>query len=272
MNRPPADNPFDSFPRLYDWEHDLFQEDVDLYLALARRFGSPVLELACGTGRILAVLAAAGLPCTGVDSSPAMLSRARERLRLAGATATLLTQTIESGRLDGRFGTILLPLDGLGLLLSRSDQLAALRSARACVRHDGRLVLDVANGNLRGGQEPVEEVQRHLTAPDPDTGRPITKWAVRRSDPAEQLDELTFLYDEETAQGCLRRTTVQLRLRWFGRFELELLLERAGWQIAELYGSYGLEPYGAGSDRLLVVASPAPARTPTAERAPFCHH
>lgn len=186
-----------------------------------------------------------------------MLARARQRLARAGLDAHLILERLEVAQLEGRFGTILFPLDGLGLLLSRVAQLAALRAARLCARHDGRLVVDVTNGNLRGRAEPPEELQRHLTAPDPDTGRPITKWAVRRSDPAEQMDEVTFLYDEETVDGYLRRTTVALRLRWFGRFELELLLERAGWEVVELYGGYGLEPSGPTSDRLLVVARPA---------------
>ncbi len=53
-------NPFDAFARLYDWEHDRFDADITLYLALVRRFGGPVLELACGTGRVLAALASAG--------------------------------------------------------------------------------------------------------------------------------------------------------------------------------------------------------------------
>jgi hypothetical protein len=47
---------------------------------------------------------------------------------------------------------------------------------------------------------------------------------------------------------------VELRLRWFTRFELELLLGSAGWQLDELYGDYDLSPYDGSSDRLLVVA------------------
>jgi SAM-dependent methyltransferase len=253
-------NPFDAFARLYDWEHDHFDEDVTLYVALVRRFGGPVLELACGTGRVLATLASAGFACTGVDSSPAMLARAAQRLREHALSARLVQQPVEELHLDGTFRTILWPLDGLGLLLTRTAQLAALRAARACASHDGRLVLDLANGNLRGG-EVAEELQRHLTAPDPSTGRLITKWAARRSDPSEQVDELTFLYDETDKDQVVHRTTVQFNLRWFTRFELELLLERAGWEQTELYGGYALEHYGPSSERLLVVARPGAQST-----------
>ena len=57
--------------------------------------------------------------------------------------------------------------------------------------------------------------------------------------------------------GYLRRTTVELRLRWFTRSELELLLESTCWSVEELYGSYGLDPFGPSSDRLIIVARPA---------------
>ena len=249
-----GEHPDDRIARLYDWEHDPYQDDVQLFVALARRFGSPALELACGTGRLLAPLAAAGLDCTGVDSSRAMLARASARLTRQGVRFVLVQQPIEQLRLGGRYRTILLALDSLGLLLDRASQVGALRAARQHATHDARLVIDVSNGNLRGGAEPPEELLHHHTAPDPDTGRPITKWVVRRPDQAEQLDALTSFYDELDETGRVRRTIVPMRLRWFTRFELELLLEQAGWALDELYGGYDLSPFGGSSDRLIAVA------------------
>ena len=55
--------------------------DVDFYVAAAREAGGPVLELGCGTGRILIPTARAGLEIVGVDLSPRMLAVCRERLR-----------------------------------------------------------------------------------------------------------------------------------------------------------------------------------------------
>jgi len=247
-------NPFDAFARLYDWEHDRYLLDVDVHLGFARRFGGPVLELACGTGRLLGPLARAGFAVTGVDSSPAMLQRARDRMSRLGVEATLVEQRLEALDLPTQFRTIILGLDSFGLLIKRDDQLGVLRAARAHATHDGRLILDVSNGNLRGSSEPPEELLHDLTLPDPETGRPITKFILRRARPSEQLDELLFFYDEQDERGYLRRTSVELRLRWFTRFELELLLQNAGWQVEELYGNYNMEPYGADSDRILIVA------------------
>jgi SAM-dependent methyltransferase len=253
-------NPFDSFVRLYDWEHDPYVADVEVVVALARRFGGPLLELACGSGRLLAPLAAAGLQVTGVDSSARMLGRAHERLAALGLDVELHCQAMQNLDLPGPFRTIVIGLDSFGLLVDRKDQLATLRTARKVVAHDGRLVLDLSNGNLRGGNESAEELLHDITAPAPDTGRPITKFVLRQPDAAEQLDHLLFFYDEQDERGFLKRTSVELRLRWFTRNELELLLESAGWAVDELYGNYELEPFGPGSERLLVVARPAAVR------------
>ncbi|HET6319200.1 MAG TPA: class I SAM-dependent methyltransferase, partial [Chloroflexota bacterium] len=188
-------NQFDSIARLYDWEHDPYVADVEVVVALARRFGGPVLELACGTGRLLAPLAQAALACTGVDSSPSMLARARERLARLGLNAELHEQRMEALHLADTFRTIVLALDSFGLLLTRKDQLSTLRRARRAVTHDGRLVLDVANGNLRGANEPTEELLHDVTAPDPESGRPLTKFVLRRPNPADQVDNLLCFYD-----------------------------------------------------------------------------
>jgi SAM-dependent methyltransferase len=250
-------NPFERFARLYDWEHDPYVADVEVLVALARRFGGPVLELACGSGRLLAPLATAGLEVTGIDSSPAMLARARERLGREGLQAQLLEQPMQAFRLEQSFRTIILGLDSFGLLTRRSDQLQALQCARHAVTHDGRLIVDVTNGNLRGANEQPEELLHDITAADSETGRPITKFVLRRPNTAEQWDDLLFFYDEQDERGFLKRTMVELRLRWFTRNELELLLDASGWSVSEVYGNYDLDPYGPTSERLLVVARPS---------------
>ena len=71
------EDPYADLPDLYDLEHAGFSDDVELYLRLAEVVGDPVLELGCGTGRVLVPLAAAGHLITGIDRSRPMLNRAR---------------------------------------------------------------------------------------------------------------------------------------------------------------------------------------------------
>src|SRR5260370_41347447 len=71
----------------YDVEHARFDEDIDLYMNFAELRGGPLLELACGSGRLLLPLAQAGYEVTGVDTSASMLALARNALDTAGGGA-----------------------------------------------------------------------------------------------------------------------------------------------------------------------------------------
>ena len=64
---------YDSIAELYDPWSVSVTEDVGFYVEEAERAGSPVVELAVGTGRIAVPTAAAGIRVIGIDSSPGML-------------------------------------------------------------------------------------------------------------------------------------------------------------------------------------------------------
>ena len=261
-------NPFDVLARYYDWEHASFSEDVAMYLGFAKRTGGPVLELACGTGRLLVPLAAEGLGVTGVDSSSEMLAIARKSLALHGVLgkAQLHHADMRQLALDQRFPLALIALDSFGLLCRRADQHAGLVRTWEHLVAGGLLVIDVANGNVRGG-DPRDELLLQHSGVDPTSGRLVTKWAARSTDLAAQLDHFTYLYDELQEGGEVKRQTIHLGLRYFGRFELELLLERAGFAVEAVYGSYDLSSFTSDSERLIAVAvkrdNVVPPRSPS---------
>jgi SAM-dependent methyltransferase len=251
-------NPFNQIALYYDWEHDDFQDDLPLYLGLASRVSGPILEVACGSGRLLLPFAQHGLDVVGVDSSPAMLDLARARLAdgEVASRVQLIQGDFVSTRLERQFGLVVLGLDSFGLVLEPDRQLEALRNLRDHLSYDGLLVIDVANGNQRGG-EATEETVLQLARPDPRSGRQIVKWVLRRTDHAEQLDQLLKVYDETGDDGLVRRTTAELELHYFTRFELQHLVQRAGLAIENLLGDYDLSPFGPNSQRLIVVAHAA---------------
>ena len=248
-------NPFDALARYYDWEHAAFEDDVAMYLGFAKRTGGPVLELACGTGRLLLPLLREGIRAVGVDSSGPMLEVARRAAARAGLAgqAELHQADVRELALDERFRLAFIALDSFGLLRHRSDQLAALARTRRHLVPGGLLVLDVANGNLRGGEARDELLLQHLGV-DPESGRPLSKWTARSTDLAGQVDRFTYFYDVVREDSTVARHTAELELRYFGRFELELLLERADFAVEALYGSYDLAPFTSESERLIAVA------------------
>jgi SAM-dependent methyltransferase len=75
-------DPFDD-AALYDWEYRRRRDDVRFYRTLADERGGPILDLGCGTGRLLLPLLRAGHTVVGLDRAAPMLARAAERLRRA---------------------------------------------------------------------------------------------------------------------------------------------------------------------------------------------
>ena len=67
-----------AFPKLYQAQHSEYQEDIPFWLVLASEQGSPILELGCGTGRVLHPLAEAGYTCYGLDHDPGMLAMVKQ--------------------------------------------------------------------------------------------------------------------------------------------------------------------------------------------------
>lgn len=252
MSDTPGADAYERIAELYDWEHDQYTEDLGFYRALASRTGGPVLELGCGTGRVLAYLAAEGHHCMGVDASAAMLARARQRLLELSIDADLILAPMQEFNVPRSARLALIALDTFGHLLAQEDQLRALAAIHRALTDDGLLVIDVSNGNNRF--EPRDDLVHHITGRSEDGGSWITKWVSRVCDSSEQIDEMTYWYDLTGADGITRRATEQFALRYFTRFELTLLLERAGFAIEAIYGSHDLEEFGPHSERLIVVA------------------
>jgi SAM-dependent methyltransferase len=249
-------NPFDQLARYYDWEHNDYDVDIPLYQDFARRTGGPILELACGSGRLMIPLLETGERVVGVDSSGPMLERARHALAQAGLLrrAALHEADVRRFTLDERFQLAIYGLDSFGLLLSVDDQLAALQQIHRHLVPGGLLILDLSNGNGRGA-EPTDELVLQYEGHDPATGLPLSKWTARSTDHGEQVDHYTYFYDEVGDDRLVRRSIVRLDLRYVGRFELELLLRQTGFEPEAFYGSYDLAPYAAGCERLIAVAA-----------------
>ena len=100
--------------------------DVAFYEGVAREVGGPVLELACGTGRIALPLAKAGLHVTGVDRSEAMLAMARRKLAaLLGpvqGSLTLVNQDMSALNLGQRFGCVFVPFRSFQALIYKENR------------------------------------------------------------------------------------------------------------------------------------------------------
>lgn len=223
---------------------------------MAARTGGPVLEIGCGTGRVLVPLAKAGTRLVGLDVSPQMLARAREKLAAAGVAdrVRLVEGDVREMSLDERFRLAYVALNTFMHLTTADGQTRALRRIHGHLVPGGLLVLDLFNPHPELLDDADGRLVHDFTRPGPAEGSVSTRFHSQRVDPARQILEITFFYDEQGPDGVLRRTVAPFELHYFTRREVELLLESTGFAVEKVYGSYELDGYWAGSPKLIVVA------------------
>lgn len=249
---------------IYDAIH-AGRDDAGFWRAMATATaGGPVLELGCGTGRVLLPLARAGFEVTGLDLSAAMLERCRagiaaeppevrERVRLVEADMT-------SFELPRRFTSVFCPFAGFQQLRTVDEQLACLARCRAHLLPQGRLVLDLPN------PDPAPAEFAHDGQGDPEADAQLVEWTAGRRirwwmtvigyDRPLQCTECEVTYEIIEAEGATRRLTERISLRYTFRYELEHLLFRAGFRLSALYGDYDCSPFGDASAAMIAVAEP----------------
>jgi SAM-dependent methyltransferase len=225
--------------------------DADFYRELAREGAGPVLELGCGTGRVLLRIAEDGFPCTGLDASRHMLDalRAKSRfpnLRLVHAPM----QKFDLGR--DRFTLIFAAFRVFQHLYTVEDQLACLACVRRHLAPGGRFAFDVFAPRL--ARMAVTDQPEQVDARFELDGESVTRYALVRPDPVEQILDLKFRYERSRAGEVVGNEEARFRMRWFWRFELEHLLARAGFAEVAIYGDFDRRPVAADTPAFIAVA------------------
>ncbi len=243
--------------RYYDLENASFTEDLDFWLELADELGDPVLELGCGTGRVLLNLARRGHRVTGLDNAPEMLARLRAKLEAASSRhlatpPTVVQASMDSFELPGTFRLALMPYNTFMHLLTFEDQQAVLTRVRRHLAPGGALALDMPNpGEAYSATEQGVTLERTFM----DGDRTVQQFSAVALDRAAQLARITWIYDATAPDGAVQRTLVPLVLRYTFPGEMRLLLERCGLALAHLYGDYDRSPFADGAPRMLVLAT-----------------
>jgi SAM-dependent methyltransferase len=248
---------FDRFARFYDEDYRDYNDDVEAIVHLAQEMDGPVLELGCGTGRLLLPLVMTGLPVTGVDISPALLERARAKLAAIphGDQVTLVQADLRQLELSQRdFAFAFCTSNTLMHLADAAGQLAVLQRATDHLRPGGLLLLDLFHPDVAR----LVEVHGVMELADQwvrEDGTEVIKWSVRTLDLAEQHQETLFIYEEIAPDGSVRRTRCPFTLRYLWRNEAELMLRVAGLQVEAVWGDFEGTPYDNQSEHLILLAT-----------------
>jgi SAM-dependent methyltransferase len=239
--------------------------DIPFYVEEARRAGS-VLELGCGSGRILIPTAEAGVPITGLDLSDSMLARCREKLFAqppdVHARVRLVHGSMTDFNLSEKFSLVTAPFRAFQHLISVDDQIACLRCVHRHLAPRGRLILDMFQVNPAGLGEPEWMREREDT---PETklpdGRSFRRTArIAAFHRAEQVNDIEFVVYVTHSGGRTERHTQTFPMRYFFPKEVEHLLARAGFCVVTVYGDFNRSPLANDSPDMLTVAEKSDER------------
>ncbi len=245
---------------LYDDYQTGVEGDVPFYVEQARAAGGPVLELGCGTGRILIPTAGAGVKIVGLDLSPNMLAVARDKIAKLPVEIqrriTLHEGDMRDFALGRTFPLVTIPYRAFLHLLTVEDQCRALACVHRHLEVGGRLVLNVFDPSLPLIVSRIADggAPRRMGAfTHPDTGRLVVAWEHFVYDLTRQVLDGHFIFDEYDASGIVvEKRYAPLTLRWVYRYEMQHLLERAGFAIEALYGDFERRAFGDGGEQVWV--------------------
>lgn len=237
------------FPILYHAHHIRHAEDLPYWLELARRQGSPILELGCGTGRVLLPLAKAGYQTTGLDNDPRMLEFLRSQVTPDLKTSLEIVQAdLISFELAKSFKLIILPCN-TWTSLSQQQRKAALTAIRSHLEAGGVFAASLPNPNLLRSL-PVRSAPKFEEA----FAHPLDGGPVKVSSAWKRMDRLFTLfwyYDHQLSDGRTERLTARVTHHLASAKEFIQELTTAGFKIRRLYGDYQRSPFEPRSQTLI---------------------
>jgi SAM-dependent methyltransferase len=246
---------WDEYAPFYDWENarTLGRRDVPFWRTLATQAGGPVLELGCGTGRIVVPLGRAGAQVIGIDRSEAMLARARQRVRRAKlqGRVQLIRGDIRHLPFRHDFPLVVAPYGILQSLLRERDLKATLEAVRDVLEPGGTFGMELV-ADLPSWREYRKRVSlkgwRGRAG-----GAHVTLVETVRQDAARKLT----IFDQEFTErrGRIRRTHhFSLAFRTLKVPQMVKRLEKSGFDISAVLGDYKGRAWDARADVWIILA------------------
>jgi SAM-dependent methyltransferase len=242
----------DPYPALYHSHHTLNQADLPFWRELAQEQGDPILELGCGTGRVLVHLARAGYQSFGLDLEPDMLSFLQKNLPegLEHPPQVFLAD-MSTFKLAKCFPLILLPCNTYSTL-SASIRKKTLENVVRHLKKGGQFTFSVPNPVVllrmpAQGESEVEDIFTH----------PVDGEPVQVSSAWERTDEVFHLrwhYDHLHPNGIIQRHSMEVSHRIVPTDIYREEILAAGLGVLSIYGDFDKSPYNNRSSSFILTS------------------
>ena len=227
-------------------------DDIAFYLKQAKECGDPVLELACGTGRIALPLAQKGFEVVGIDLSDSMLATAREKAAAQKLKVKWVRGDVCEFELQQKFPLIIFPFSTIGVLLKTADLEACLACVKRHLKKGGRFVIDALNPKMDLLIRNPQDRFPHSQFPDPGGAGVVTITESSFYDCATQVSRVTLYFK---FPGQTDEAVDELSIRMYYPQELEALLNYNGFRVNAKFGDFDETLFASTSTRQIIICA-----------------
>jgi len=228
--------------------HRDIHHDVAFITALLRnKIHATLLDLGCGTGEHLAMLAHAGIRCTGIDISEDMLAAARRRF----PSIEFILSDMSDIECENAFNIVISLFGSFNYLINDSDIESMLLKLRKALKAGGLGVFEIWNS------PPILKIKEKGIGPVSMTshsGAMIKRERgfKLRNDPFKTVVEVNYQYTID-GSGGLKTVRDRHIMRAFATDEITRFLNGAGFTVKNIYANFLSEPYDENSNRMVVL-------------------
>jgi len=236
------------------------RRDLDFYLEEATASGGPVLELGCGTGRVLLPIARTGVEITGLDLAEPMLEVLDKKLSRETKEIQDRTDVVHGDmrhfELGKTFALVIVPFRTFQHLITVEDQISCLECINRHLSPEGKLILDFFQTNPRMMFDAVytQETEDFSGVALPDGTNIRRTHRTVAFHRAEQYNDTQFIYYVTHPDGRMERLVQAFPFRYFFRYEVEHLLARCGFTVTALFGDFDRSPLDNDSPEMIFAA------------------
>ncbi len=214
-----------------------------------------MLDIACGTGRILLPCLEAGVDVEGLDLFAGMLKTLSEKAAAMRLTARVHQADMSDFSLPRRYALAVIPFNAFIHNMTQEAQISCLRRCREHLLPGGQLAFDTFFPSLEIVGAPQNTRVLEGEFPHPQTGLPMRLYDTRTFDRVAQtqhsLNEIELVAADGSVETVLRS---EVRSRYIYKHEMELLLRVAGFARWEICGDFNRRPLTRENDAMVVMA------------------
>jgi len=238
---------FDQWANLYDRVYSDVTHDIPFYLDHASKIGGSVLELGCGTGRVTIPMASVGIDVTGVDISPAIVCKLREKAADSGVILKSCVMDMRRLELSQVYRLVVVPYRGFQSIMDMEGQVDCLNSIHRHLEDGGKVIIDMFVPS-RELFDQYADISYQVKDVSNCANKVVTTVWHRSSFNRHNQTIDTCLKIESIVGDIVEESKyVNFNLKYLYVHEAEYLFKNCGFRVNALYGGFNGEPFDENS-------------------------